>query len=78
MSDNVITVVVIIGIFVGLPVALLRNEEAKYAFETNRRVRGFHHMRRQCGSLSSSNRHFLPCSKPLLFLAVSYCDECRR
>lgn len=41
------------------------------AAQPNRQVRGFHHMRRQCGSLSSSNCHFLPCQKPLWFLLVS-------
>ena len=41
------------------------------ARQPNRRARGFHHIRRQCGSLSSSNCHFLPCSRPLMSLPVS-------
>jgi hypothetical protein len=39
--------------------------------QPNRRDRGFHHIPRQCGSLSSSNRRFLPCQEPLLSLPVS-------
>jgi len=39
--------------------------------QPNSQVRGFHHIRRQCGSLSSSNYHFLPCSRTLLSLPVS-------
>jgi hypothetical protein len=41
------------------------------AAQPNRQARGFHHIRRQCGSLSSSNCNFLPCQEPLSFLLVS-------
>ena len=41
------------------------------AAQPNRQALGSHHMRRQCGSLSSSNCHFLPCQEPLSFLPVS-------
>jgi hypothetical protein len=41
------------------------------AVQPIRKVRGFHHIRHRCGSLSSSNCHFLPCQEPLLSLPFS-------
>ena len=41
------------------------------AVQPNRRVRGFYHIRRQCGSLAFSDCRFLPCQEPLLLLPVS-------
>ena len=41
------------------------------AAQPNRQVRGSHRTPRQCGSLSSSNCHFLPCSRLRFFLLYS-------
>jgi hypothetical protein len=48
------------------------------AAQPNRQVRGSHRTPRQCGSLSSSNCHFLPCQEPLLFLLASRGVSLRR